>query len=251
MASNEMRNVLFDGQGGSPAGGQPQNDLNFFQSSYDGQNNMGSMQQSRPVGGGGGGAGGGAFGGFTGGSFSGAGGAAPVNYDDEPPLLEELGINFDHIYTKTYAVLHPRKGVDAHLMDDTDLAGPLVFCLLLGVVLLLAGKVSFGYIYGVGGVGCVAIYGVLNLMSEKPVDIYRTVSVLGYCLLPIVGLAALAVILPLKGILGLFLGGLCVGWCCYAAASMFVVVLHMDEQKWLVGYPVGLFYVCFALITIF
>jgi hypothetical protein len=31
------------------------------------------------------------------------------DYDNEPPLLEELGINFDHIWTKTQAVLIPTK----------------------------------------------------------------------------------------------------------------------------------------------
>jgi len=29
------------------------------------------------------------------------------DYDNEPPLLEELGVNFDHIRLKTLAVLNP------------------------------------------------------------------------------------------------------------------------------------------------
>jgi hypothetical protein len=32
-----------------------------------------------------------------------------VDYDNEPPLLEELGIHFDHIWAKTQAVLIPTK----------------------------------------------------------------------------------------------------------------------------------------------
>jgi hypothetical protein len=31
------------------------------------------------------------------------------DYENEPPLLEELGINFDHIWAKTQAVLIPTK----------------------------------------------------------------------------------------------------------------------------------------------
>ena len=31
------------------------------------------------------------------------------DYDNEPPLLEELGIRFDHIWSKTQAVIHPLK----------------------------------------------------------------------------------------------------------------------------------------------
>lgn len=35
--------------------------------------------------------------------------ASDEDYDNEPPLLEELGINFQHILTKTQAVLYPIK----------------------------------------------------------------------------------------------------------------------------------------------
>ena len=31
------------------------------------------------------------------------------NYDNEPPLLEELGVNFEHIWKKTQAVMYPTK----------------------------------------------------------------------------------------------------------------------------------------------
>ena len=38
---------------------------------------------------------------------------SPNNYDEEePPLLEELGINFSHIQQKTLTVLHPTKAAD-------------------------------------------------------------------------------------------------------------------------------------------
>ena len=59
------------------------------------------------------------------------------SFDDEPPLLEELGINFDHIYKKTIAVLNPFTITDANIINETDLAGPLCFCLALGATLLL------------------------------------------------------------------------------------------------------------------
>jgi hypothetical protein len=34
-------------------------------------------------------------------------GAEDEDYENEPPLLEELGIRFDHIWSKTEAVVHP------------------------------------------------------------------------------------------------------------------------------------------------
>ena len=58
-------------------------------------------------------------------------------FEDEPPLLEELGINFDHITKKTFAVLNPFTVTDASIVNETDLTGPLIFCLALGGTLLL------------------------------------------------------------------------------------------------------------------
>ena len=70
-------------------------------------------------------------------------------------------------------------------MDDTDLAGPLLFCFVFGVLLLFSGKSQFGYVYGVGLMGVISIYLLLNLMSEGGIDASRVTSVLGYCLLPL------------------------------------------------------------------
>jgi hypothetical protein len=38
---------------------------------------------------------------------------------------------------QTLAVLNPFRTTDAAILQDTDLAGPLVFCLALGAFLLL------------------------------------------------------------------------------------------------------------------
>ena len=72
--------------------------------------------------------------------------AAPVDeFENEPPLLEELGINFKHIYRKTVCVLNPFAKPHESIVDDEDLAGPLVFCIAYGFSLLLMGKIQFGY----------------------------------------------------------------------------------------------------------
>jgi len=57
------------------------------------------------------------------------------------------GINFDHIYQKTLAVLNPLKATEQDAVADSDLAGPLVFCMMFGATLLLAGKIHFGWIF--------------------------------------------------------------------------------------------------------
>nr|BAC04887.1 unnamed protein product [Homo sapiens] len=59
------------------------------------------------------------------------------SFDEEPPLLEELGIHFDHIWQKTLTVLNPMEPVDGSIMNETDLTGPILFCVALGATLLL------------------------------------------------------------------------------------------------------------------
>ncbi len=169
----------------------------------------------------------------------------------EPPLLEELGINVGHIYQKTFAVLNPMKTIDRTVMEDADLWGPFLFCLAFGAFLLLSGKVSFSYIYGVAMLGCLSIYGILAMMSESGVGFYQTASVLGYCLLPMVILSSFSILLRLRGVLGYALGLASILWCTYSSSGIFTAMLNMKNQRILVAYPVGLLYACFALITIF
>ncbi|KAG0354262.1 hypothetical protein BC939DRAFT_417431 [Gamsiella multidivaricata] len=171
--------------------------------------------------------------------------------EGEPPLLEELGINFSHIKTKSFTVLNPLRPVDRNIMDDTDLAGPLLFCLAFGTFLLLSGKQHFGYVYGVAVVGCSALYVILNLMSPQGLDIPKTASVLGYCMLPLVMLSSLSTLFVLNGGLGYILSVLAIVWCTYSSSGFFTAVLGMNDQRFLVAYPVGLFYGCFALMTVF
>eukprot|EP00903_Cladosiphon_okamuranus_P015888 g14674.t1 len=199
--------------------------------------------------------GGGGLGVGAGGMGRGAVGGMSVeddeDYENEPPLLEELGINFEHIWSKTLAVILPTKKIDINYLDDTDLAGPLVFCLCFGLCLLLTGKPHFGYIYGFGMFGCIATAMVLNLIGEKPINLWKTTSVLGYCLLPVIGLAALGIVWDLKGNMGHVLALVAVAWCTISATRLFEEYLDMRRQRYLVAYPVGLLYACFVLITVY
>ncbi|CAO3633009.1 unnamed protein product [Cunninghamella blakesleeana] len=173
-------------------------------------------------------------------------------YPDEPPLLEELGVNFGHIQQKSLTVLNPFGKVSETIMDDTDLAGPLVFVFLFGIFLAFSGKLEhFRYIYGVGLLGVVSIYLIVNLMSENGVDWSRTASVLGYCLLPMVMLSGFSIVLKLDGMVGFVLSVLSILWCTWSSSTIFATTLHMSDQRLLIGYPVGLFYACFALMTVF
>ena len=181
-----------------------------------------------------------------------------LSFENEPPLMEELGINLPQIIQKTKAVIFPvgtTSSIDAHLMDDDDLAGPLVYALLLGGELLLSAKISFGYIYGFGLFDCFAMTLIINLMSPKAegVSLWRVTSILGYCLLPVNFLAALNCVLFLKyrGLLGLSLAAISVLWCTVASTRLFERSCDMRNQRYLIAYPIALLYTSFVMITIF
>jgi len=177
-----------------------------------------------------------------------------ASYDEfshEPSLIEELGINIDHIKRKTFSVLYPFiSKVDSDLVDDADLAGPFCYAFLLGFVLLMRGKWCYGNIYGFFSVGCMAMFLLLNLMSSEATDGYKTISVLGYCLLPMVLLAITSIFISLSGVIGLIVAFICVLWCARSAAVLFTTP-NKNHQLFLVLYPLVLYYACFALLTIF
>ncbi|TLS23937.1 hypothetical protein PpBr36_08744 [Pyricularia pennisetigena] len=215
-------------------------------------------------------------------------------YEGEPPLLEELGVNWDHIWTKTLAVLNPFKRIDQHLMDDSDQAGPILFFILFGFFLLFSGKLHFGYIYGLAALGSIALHLILSLMSpsdgphssapgaappyssspaypdasgsavsgggpgqqagghlSSTLTIGRSASVLGYCLLPLVGTSAIGVFVPMDTPFGIVLTAFAIMWCTYSASGIFVAVGRMRGMRGLVAYPLALFYVGFGIMSIF
>lgn len=174
-----------------------------------------------------------------------------TDIDNEPPLLEELGINFEHIYMKTKCVLNPFAKPDASIIHDEDLAGPLVFCIAYGFSLLLMGKIQFGYIYGITAMGCLSMYCLLNLMSETGVTAICIGSTLGYCLLPMVFLSFIGSVLTLNGAFGMVLSILFILWCSMSSSKLFVNALNMNNQQMLVLYPCFLLYGIFALLNTF
>ncbi|KAF2731357.1 golgi membrane protein-like protein [Polyplosphaeria fusca] len=192
-------------------------------------------------------------------------------YEGEPPLLEELGVNFGHIKMKTLAVLNPFGRIDQHIMDDSDVAGPILFFFIFGTSLLLSGKLHFGYIYGLALLGSISLHTILSLMSppltaaeaaaqqdhghqshfSSTLTYPRSASVLGYCLLPLVLVAFIGIAIPLDGFFGYLLTSLAIVWCSYSSSSMFTIVGRMTSMRGLVAYPMVLFYGSFGIMAIF
>lgn len=144
------------------------------------------------------------------------------------------------------------KRVDTELLRDVDMSGPLLILCALGLLHVLRGKLYFGYLYGFGSVGFVGLYLLINLMSRKrEIDLYTTIGILGYGLLPVVFLAAVAVLVSLTNWVGCAMSIGCVLWCTATTTRFFEKAVSLTDQRWLVAYPISLLYTCFVLMTVF
>ena len=169
----------------------------------------------------------------------------------EPPLLEELGINPQNIKNKIIGVI-TLKRIDKKFLEDSDMAGPLLIFLLFAFSSVLQYKINFGYIYGISVFGSILLFLLLNLMSKNNgILLYNTISVLGYCLIPIVLLSFIAVFMDMKNFFGGIVAFLAIVLSSLNASRFFEIGLDMYSQRWLILYPVALFYTCFVLVTIY
>lgn len=173
------------------------------------------------------------------------------DFEDEPPLLEELGIDPYQIWRKILVVLDPFTSTVP--IGDYDLAGPLAFCIVLaGFLLLSGGTAHFGYVYGLAMTSCFMMYALLNLMTTSSgFTLTSVASVLGYALLPVVVLSGVGVIFTLQNAIGLLLSALAVAWSSLAASRIFVTISADRGQRPLIAYPCILLYAVFTLLVIF
>lgn len=172
-------------------------------------------------------------------------------------------------------------------MDDSDLYGALLYIVAYGTFLLLAGKVFYGYIYGVAVFGALALHLILSLMSptldmasttdpsavdpngynphhkangngpamaghfSSTLTFPRSASVLGYCFLPLALTSLVGILIPMDTMFGYVLTMAAVGWCTYSSSGMFCAVARMQGMRGLVAYPLALFYMVFGIMGIF
>lgn len=91
------------------------------------------------------------------------------------------------------------------------------------------------------------------MMSKRNqyVEFYKTMSILGYSLLPFTFLALLAIFADLHSIAGGIASVLMIIWSTVTATRYFEYGLDMEDKKYLIAYPISLFYCVFMLLTVF
>jgi len=70
--------------------------------------------------------------------------------------------------------------------------------------------------------------------------------------MPIVVLSVINILpFSMKGVVGLILSLAAILWATKTATGFFEKVLQLNEQKYLIAYPIFLFYLIFVILTIF
>ncbi|KAK9837785.1 hypothetical protein WJX74_005015 [Apatococcus lobatus] len=184
--------------------------------------------------------------------------AAYGSFEEEAPLLEELGIDVSGILQKSFAVLLGRTKSDD--LEDLDLGGPLIFAALLAAVHLLTGKLHFGVILGWSVVGSILIWGVVSSLTgiegpdQKSLQLYSCCCLLGYCMLPMVVFAALALLVP-RGSIAYAMAVVATLWCSRLASGLILRRLPDDQDfrdmYYLLIYPCVMVYSAFAILTVY
>ncbi|CAM8889100.1 hypothetical protein QQ045_027037 [Rhodiola kirilowii] len=186
-------------------------------------------------------------------SFSGPPIGVSANFEDEPPLLEELGINTKQIWNKTVSILMPFR-INSKLHEDADLSGPFLLIVAFGLFQLLAGKIHFGIILGWVTVSALFLYVVFNMLAGRQgnLDVYRCLSLIGYCMLPMVILSALALFLPQGGMVIFGMAAVFVIWSTRVCTRLLVELASCgEEHRGLIAYACFLIYVLFSYLVIF
>lgn len=176
--------------------------------------------------------------------------------EDDLPLLQELGVDINLIFQKTWSVLNVFSPPTEALSACHDLAGPIVFAVAIALLLLLQGKIEFSAVYGLMITGVLILRFILPLMSGVPTSLVLVTSALGYGLLPCVLLAFMYAVhfwvfgnwhssnFLLPAVIVLVL------WSAWSASSFIAFDLHLKHQRYLILYPCILFYALFATLTV-
>lgn len=175
-----------------------------------------------------------------------------MNVENEPPLLEELGIDIDAVIQRIKAVAMLRP-LEQRLVLEGDLTGPMLILGALMLALLLQGKVHFEQVYVLAVISWLSTYVLINLMTQHGgIDLYCAASMFGYGLLPVVVLAFLSVLFSFKshGWIGSVVAILTVLWCTATSSKFVSSAISTQDQQWLIAYPIGLMYSAFVVVTV-
>jgi hypothetical protein len=189
--------------------------------------------------------------------YSGGGASTSAPFEDEPPILQELGIDLGAILRKSKSVLLGRVGADS--LKDVDMGGPLLFAVAMAAMHLMYGKMHFGLILGWSVLSCTVFWFIvhqlagLGTQSDKEcIDLYNCSACLGYCLLPMVVINAIDFFLPRNSPVAAALFAIASAYSALLAAKLVVKrAPFLQGQVSTIAYPAFLYYLTLSLISLY
>ncbi|ETW83166.1 hypothetical protein HETIRDRAFT_417152 [Heterobasidion irregulare TC 32-1] len=168
----------------------------------------------------------------------------------DEPITATIGRDLLSIYNKLVQVLYPvRKGTGREVLRDWDLWGPLILCLLLGIMLSVNAPPdqALGVFTSVVVIVCVGslIVTIQAKLLGGRVSFFQGLCVLGYCVAPLdiaAFISCFVRIIYVRAPIAI----LAWAWCIWASAN-FLDGTKMDPQRILLAvYPLLLFYFILA-----
>ncbi|XP_050441697.1 protein YIPF7-like [Adelges cooleyi] len=171
---------------------------------------------------------------------------------EEPPLLEELGVDVDKICARLLRSLDPTGKREA-ILADFDPVGPVaVYVAYTALVFVARGKFVFGHVYGLSVLTALGVYGLLwALTGSSRVTVTAVFTVLGYSFAPSVLVALAAVFVRLDNVFGALVVLAAVLWSGSNASAEFVATYGNVDQKHLITYPCAVAYCLHLLLVLF
>ncbi|KIL58752.1 hypothetical protein M378DRAFT_132180 [Amanita muscaria Koide BX008] len=167
----------------------------------------------------------------------------------DEPITTTISRDLLSMYTKIVQVLYPRKATGREVLRDWDLWGPLLLCLLLGLLLSLNAPPSqalgvFTSVIVICSLGALVVTVQAKLLGGR-VSFFQGLCVLGYCVAPL-DIAALVSffvrVIYVRAVVAL----LAWAWCIWASVN-FLDGTKIEQQRILLAvYPLLLFYFILA-----
>ncbi|KAI0783658.1 Yip1-domain-containing protein [Abortiporus biennis] len=172
----------------------------------------------------------------------------------DEPISTTIGRDLFSIYTKLVQVLYPpRSGSSREVLKDWDLWGPLVLCLLLGILLSINAPPSqslnvFTSVVVIIAMGSLVVTVQAKLLGGR-VSFFQGLCALGYCVAPL-NIAALVStfvhLIYVRAPVALAAWA----WCIWASVN-FLDGTKIEQQRILLAvYPLLLFYFILAWMII-
>ncbi|KAF8150679.1 hypothetical protein B0H34DRAFT_666210 [Crassisporium funariophilum] len=167
----------------------------------------------------------------------------------DEPVTKTIARDLMSIYSKLVQVLYPRRSSGREVLRDWDLWGPLILCLMLGIMLSINAPASqslsmFTSVIVICSLGALTVTVQAKLLGGR-VSFFQGLCVLGYCIAPLdiaAFISCFVRIIWIRAPISL----LAWAWCIWASVN-FLDGTKIEQQRILLAvYPLLLFYFILA-----